>query len=112
MDDCPEEHFSIVKKRFYTLDRRLAHYLNVQITSGPLRTKLDEEVQIRNDTGALPLTGIKIVRMVIEHYKFTSSFQTHFDYMDLSKMVWYGDGADDIIAYIKDMRHLKRCLNT
>ena len=50
--------------------------------------------------------------MVIEHFKFTSSFQTHFDYMDLSKMVWYGDGADDIIAYIKDMRHLKRCLNT
>lgn len=50
--------------------------------------------------------------MVIEHFKFTSSFQTHFDYMDLSKMVWYGDGADDIISYIKDMRHLKRCLNT
>ena len=94
------EELGNVKRKWRAIDQKLAHALTQQLPQGPLRLKVSSALRGSAESGAPPLTGVQILRLVLEEHRLTDDFNVHFAHRVLALACWQGDSPAAIYEYI------------
>ena len=112
MKCCNEKHsferLGVIHKDFFLLDTKIRQALTTQVLNlpgdKPIKTDLQEDSEHRWKNKLTPITGMQLVRRVLESIKVAEGLETQCNYTEFHNMRWFGDSGPSVRAYLAAFR--------